>query len=163
MPKTDKKVKSKKKVQKDPLTECQEKMEEYKAGWLRAKADYANLQKRTATSSSEAIKFANAGLILGLLPAVDNFSSAYGTLPTELESDDWVKGIGFIKQQLEKFLEDNRVKVIKAVGEKFDPNFHEAVEEVAAKEKKGTIVEEILRGYEMDGKVIRASKVKVSK
>ncbi|MFH2104764.1 MAG: nucleotide exchange factor GrpE, partial [Parcubacteria group bacterium] len=80
-----------------------------------------------------------------------------------LENDDWVKGIGFIKQQLEKFLEDNRVKVIKAVGEKFDPNFHEAVEEVAAKGKKGTIVEEVLRGYKMDEKVIRAAKVKVAK
>lgn len=160
MPKADKKAKPKKK---DKLTECQVKLEEYKAGWLRAKADYANLQKRTAVSSIEAIKFSNAGLILEILPIVDNFDSAYGTLPAELENDDWVKGIGFIKQQLEKLLEDNKVKAIKAVGEKFDPNFHEAVEQVESDKRKETVVEEILRGYEMDGKVIRPARVKVAK
>ena len=160
MPKIDKKAKPKKK---DKLGECQEKMEEYKAGWLRAKADYANLQKRTVASSSEAIKFANASLILEILPVVDNFNSAYEALPAELENNDWAKGIGFIKQQMEKLLENNKVVAIKAVGEKFDPNYHEAVEEVKSAEKKGIVVEEILRGYEMNGKVIRAAKVKVAK
>jgi len=163
MKKINKKNKSAKKNSRDPLTECQEKMEEYKAGWLRAKADYANLQKRTAASSGEAIKFANAGLILELLPVVDNFQSAYSTLPAELEDDNWAQGIGFIKQQLEKLLEDNKVVVIKAVGEKFDPNFHEAVEQVAAKEKEGMVVEEVLRGYKLGDKVIRPAKVKVAK
>lgn len=160
MPKTEKKTKPKKK---DALAECQAKMEEYKAGWLRAKADYANLQKRTTVHSSEAIKYANASLILELLPVVDNFGSAYGALPPELESNDWVKGIGFIKQQLEKLLEDNQVKVIKAIGEKFDPNFHEAVEEMKSDKEKGTIVEEVSRGYKLEDKVIRPARVKVAR
>jgi len=163
MKKVDKKDKSKKKSSQDQLAECQVKLEEYKAGWLRAKADYANLQKRTAASGSEAIKFANMGLILELLPVVDNFQSAYKALPAELESDDWAKGIGFIKQQLEKLLEDNKVVAIKAIGEKFDPNCHEAVEELESDEKKGTVVEETLRGYKLNDKVIRAAKVKVAK
>ena len=163
MEKTKKKLPLKKKAKKDPLTECQQKMEEYKAGWLRAKADYANLQKRTAASSSEAIKFANAGLILELLPVVDNFQGAYKALPAELESDDWAKGIGFIKQQLEKLLEDNKVVAIKAVGEKFDPNYHEAMEQVKSDKKKGIVIEEVLRGYKLDGKVIRPARVKVAK
>ncbi|MBU1177764.1 nucleotide exchange factor GrpE [Patescibacteria group bacterium] len=163
MTKVDKKSKPKQKSKNDELAECQAKIEEYRAGWQRAKADYANLQKRTAANNIEAIKFANASLVLDLLPIVDNFCSAYKALPTELESDDWVKGIGFIKQQLEKFLEDNKVTAIKAVGEKFDPNFHEAVEQVKSEKKKGIVVEEILRGYELDGKVIRVAKVKVAK
>ena len=68
-----------------------------------------------------------------------------------------------IKLQLESFLEQNGIKEIEVDGKKFDPNFHEVVSEVESKKDPGTIIEEIQKGYKFDGRVIRRTKVRVSK
>ena len=64
---------------------------------------------------------------------------------------------------LEDILKKRGLESIKAVGEKFDPAFHEAIAEVEAKAEPGTVVEEIEKGYKLNGKVIRAARVKISK
>ncbi len=143
---------------------CKKQAEEYLAGWKRAKADLINYKKRQEEVVQEFIKFANQDLILELLPMLDNFRLAAQHLPKELENSEWVKGVFQIKNQLENLLKTRGIEEIKSVGEKFNPELHESVEEVESSDKKeGMIVEEVQKGYKLNGKVIRAARVKVVK
>jgi len=143
---------------------CKKQAEEYLAGWKRAKADLINYKKRQEEVVQEFIKFANQDLILELLPMLDNFRLAAQHLPKELENSEWVKGVFQIKNQLENLLKTRGIEEIKSVGEKFNPELHESVEEVESSDKKeGVIVEEVQKGYKLNGKVIRAARVKVVK
>jgi molecular chaperone GrpE len=139
-------------------------VEEYKNKWLRAVADYQNLKKDTAKEKVEWVKFANAGLILELLPILNHFKEAIKHVPAGEETKDWVVGIFHIKKQLEDFLKNLGIEEIKTVGEKFDPEFHEAIDH---REVEGTesdqVVEEVQPGYMMQGKVIEPAKVVVAK
>ena len=143
---------------------CKKQAEEYLAGWKRAKADLINYKKRQEEVVQEFIKFASQDLILELLPMLDNFRLAAQHLPKELENSEWVKGVFQIKNQLENLLKTRGIEEIKSVGEKFNPELHESVEEVESSDKKeGMIVEEVQKGYKLNGKVIRAARVKVVK
>ncbi len=147
---------------KNKLEECQKKRDEYLAGWQRARADFLNYKKEEMERIGEIVKFANIELILKILPVLDNFYEAEKKLKSA-ETED-VKGLLQIRTQLEDFLKSQGVEEIKLLGKKFDPNFHEAVEQVEAKDKEsGTIIEEIQKGYTLQGKVIRPAKVKVAK
>lgn len=140
------------------------KMDEYLNGWKRAKADYINFKRETEKRELELIQFANASLILEILPIYDNFKLAWKHIPEEhKKNDEWLKGIEHIKNQFQKLLKNIGIEEIKTVGEKFDPNFHEAVskEKVEGKEA-GVILEEIKAGYKMYDKVIEHAKVKVA-
>jgi len=108
-------------------------------------------------------RYAKEDMILALLPTVDSFDLATKHLPEELKDSDWAKGIMCIKGMFENFLRDAGVSEIKSVGEKFDPNLHEAVGETESEEEEGTVTEEIQKGYRLGDKVIRAAKVKVAK
>ncbi len=139
-------------------------VEEYKNKWLRAVADYQNLKKETVKQKEEWIKFANAGLILELLPVVNHFKEALKHIPKEEKELDWVKGIIQIKKQMDDFLAKLDIEEIKTVGEKFDPELHEAVSQKEVEDQEeGMIIEEVQPGYTMNGKVIEAAKVIVSK
>ena len=99
-----------------------------------------------------------------ILPILDNFEIAEKKLPENLKQDENIKGILQIKNQILDFLKNQRVEEIKSLGEKFDPNFHEVMEEVEAKDKTpGTIIEEIQKGYKINGRLLRPAKVKISK
>ena len=101
---------------------------------------------------------------MNLLPILDNFEISEKKLPENLKKDENIKGILQVKKQILDLLNNQGIKEIKTKGEKFDPNFHEAVEEV---EKKGTnsgiILEEIKKGYTIHGRVLRPAKVKINK
>jgi molecular chaperone GrpE len=146
----DKKVK---KV-KHQLKHCEQERAEYLAGWQRAKADYINLEKRTEQEKSEWIKFSNAELILKFLPLLDSFEEALK------HTND--NGLAHIYNQLKDILKNQGLEEIKSLGEKFNPEIHEAVENEKG-EKEGIIVEEIQKGYKLHGKIIRPSRVKISK
>lgn len=138
------------------------KAEEYLEGWKRTKADFANYKKQEAERRGEVIKFANQDLILALLPVLDNFESAYKELPDGKQDDEWAKGIGFIKDQLEGVLREMGVEEIPAQGTEFDPELHEAVEKVKDKNKGSLKVIEVVRkGFKLGDKVIRVARVKV--
>ncbi|RLC35009.1 MAG: nucleotide exchange factor GrpE [Candidatus Nealsonbacteria bacterium] len=144
------------------LEECQKKRDEYLAGWQRARADFLNYKKDEMERMAELVKFANVELILKILPVLDNFYEAEKKLKSA-ETED-VKGLLQIRVQFEDFFKRQGVEEIKSLGEKFDPNFHEAVEQVELKDKEpGTIIEEIQKGYTLQGKVIRPAKVKIVK
>jgi len=145
----------------DKIKELEKKLEEAMNGWKRALADYENFKKRSEEDKRELVQYASENLILEILPILDNFQSAYKNLPKDLENNNWVIGIKYIKDQLENVLKNNGIEGLKAVGEKFNPEIHEAIEKVKTKDKKNIIIEEVVKGYKMNGKVIRAAKVKI--
>ncbi|MEA3248551.1 MAG: nucleotide exchange factor GrpE [Nanoarchaeota archaeon] len=119
----------------------------------RLQAEFDNFRKRTVREKSEFLKNANEDLIIKLLGILDNFELALEHI------DD--KGINMIYSELYNILEDEGLKTIKAEG-KFDPKIHEAlIQEEGEEDEK--IIEELLKGYTLNDKVIRPSKVKITK
>ena len=146
------------------LEECQKLKEEYLAGWQRERAELLNYKKEEMGRIGEILKYADVGLISKFLPILDNFEVVEKKLPENLKNDENVKGILQIKTQILDFLKNQGVEEIKSVGEKFDPNFHEVVGEIETRDKRqGIIIEEIQKGYKINGRLLRPAKVKISK
>lgn len=150
------KVPSKKTNKKDELAEIKGLM-------LRIQADFDNYRKRTQKEKEEYGSYLNTDLILRIIPVMDNFQLALKHLPKELEGDNWVQGIFHIERQLEQILADEGVQKVAALGQSFNHQEHEAIEEVESEAPPETVVEEVLAGYKLKDKVIRPAKVKVSK
>lgn len=149
---------------KKQLEECQRLKDEYLAGWQRARADFLNYKKEEMERIGELLKYANEGFILRILPILDNFEIVEKKLPENLKNDESVKGVLQIKDQILDFLKTQGLEEIKSIGEKFDPNFHEVVEEVEVKDREtGIIIEETQKGYKIDGRLLRPARVKISK
>lgn len=144
-------------------TNLQQEIEELTSLLKRVQADFDNFRKRTQKEKEDFGKYLNMDLILRILPVMDNFKLALRHLPKDLESNEWVHGIWHIEKQLEQILNDEGVTEIETTGKKFDPSFHEALEEVASEEPPETIIETITNGYMMGDKLIRPAKVKISK
>lgn len=138
---------------KKKLTQCQKEKEEYLTQAQRARADLINYQRRQEQALEELKKYGQGNFVRELLPVLDS-------LRIGAEQNEGVKQI---KEQLETILKNHGLKQIKTKGEKFNPELHEAVEQMKSKEKEGMIVEEIQKGYLLNDKVLRASKVKIAK
>jgi len=150
-------------MEKKKLGECQKQRDEYLAGWQRSRADFLNYKKDEMERISEILKYADEEFILKILPILDNFEKAKKAIPPD-KKDKYLEGFLQIKTQLQDFLKNQGVEKIKALEKKFDPNFHEVVEEVEVKGKEsGIIIEEVKKGYLLNGKVIRPAKVKIIK
>jgi len=150
------------------LEECQKKKDEYLAGWQRERADFLNYKKEEMERIGGILKYAGEGLILKILPILDNFEKAEREVRSmkyeETKHKEVINGFLQIKTQLQDFLKNLGVEEIKSVGEKFDPNFHEVVEEVETRnQKSGIVTEEIQKGYTINGKLLRPTKVRVTK
>ena len=138
--------------------------DEYLAGWQRCKADLENYKKGEAERIGRAIDFVKSELLLSILNTFDNLEMAKDNAPKKSEQSEWVEGILQIQEQFYEFLKSEGIVEIKALGEKFDPNFHEAVVQIESGEKEPDIITEVLeKGYNLNGKVLRPAKVKVSK
>jgi molecular chaperone GrpE len=149
---------------KKKLEEAEKKAAGYLAGWQRARADFLNYKKEEVERMEVFLKYAVEEFILKILPVLDNFDLAEKKLPEDSKNSEDVKGLLQIKTQLSDFLKNEGVEEIKTIGEKFDPNLHEAVEEVESKDKdSGIIVEEVQKGYKINGRLLRPAKVKVVK
>lgn len=149
---------------KKKFNECQKLKEDYLAGWKRARADFVNYKKNEEERLSQLKDFIKENLVLKILPILDNIDIAEKRIPSELKNNEWVRGLLQIKNQILDFLNSENVKEIKSIGEKFDPNFHEAIEEVKVKNKEsGIVVEEVKKGYTFNNKVIRPAMVKIVK
>ncbi|KKQ28229.1 MAG: Protein GrpE [Candidatus Magasanikbacteria bacterium GW2011_GWC2_37_14] len=153
-----------------------EALENYKAGWQRAQADYQNLKKEIEDMRGEWVRYSEQQILEDFIPVYDNFKKAFAVETqnlASLQNDNWKKGIEYIMKQFWKVMQDHNVEEIKTVGELFDPNLHEAVAEahepepegsVQGKEwQEGVIVKEVEAGYIMKGKVIKVAKVIVAK
>lgn len=139
---------------------CRKEKEEYLDGWQRAKAELINYKKDEAKRFEAIIKFANEELLRDIVPILDSFDLAFMyPMPADVE-----KGIRMIRSQIEDMLKRKGVVPVGVKkGDAFDFTLHESVGEVGSDAPEGTIAEEIQRGYVMNGKVIRASRVTLSK
>lgn len=144
---------------KNKLKSCEKERTEYLAGWQRAKADLINYKKEQEQKISDYYKFSNEGFISEILPVLDSFELALKHTKNKKDSEE----ITQLYNQLLSILKSNGLEEIKALGEKFNPEFHESVGEVKSDKGEGIIIEEVQRGYKLHGKVIRPSKVKIGK
>lgn len=131
---------------------------------LRTKAEFMNYQKRMVKENESIAQFAVQNLILDFLPELDNFDRALKLADNSKDFDKFVEGIKLIEEQLFKVLGKYGVKPVETVGKAFDPNLHEAVMEEENNEMPHhTIIDEFQKGFLLKERVIRPSKVKVSK
>jgi len=128
-------------------------------GWQRAQADFINYKRRSEQEKEEIGKFANAILMLNLLPILDDLERAFTSVPPRLAKHNWVDGVRLIERKLQASLEAQGLSQIRALGEPFDPNLHEAV--MQGKGKENIVVDELQKGYKLHDRVIRPSRVVV--
>lgn len=146
------------------LKEAQEKRDENLVGWQRCKADSINEKKDGLQAADRRIERAQDAFIEALIPALDSFDMAASGEAWEAVSAEWRAGIGHIQNQLLGVLEQNGVKRFGKSGEVFDPNRHEAVQEVEDGTGESHTILKILRhGYAAKDRVLRPAQVIVRK
>lgn len=132
---------------------------------LRAQADFENSRKRLEREKQDFIKFANENIIAELLNILDDLERTVEVAQAKHQDlPVFLKGVEMILAHLYDMLKEHGVKPIEAEGKIFDPHYHEALMQVEdAVLPEHTIVEELQKGYSLNGRVIRTAKVKVSK
>lgn len=130
--------------------------------YLRSVAELDNFRKRTTRMRSDVREETLRDMLLQMAPVLDNMRRA---LDQDTEDFEGLKqGIELIYSQFNAALEGYGLKAVKAVGASFDPNLHEAMLEVEdAENEPGTVVQEMEKGYELNGKIVRPARVIVSK
>ncbi|MBE9482852.1 MAG: nucleotide exchange factor GrpE [Chloroflexi bacterium] len=141
------------------LAEEKEKAEGYLVNWQRAQTDFINYKRRSEQEKEEISKFASGVFMLNLLPILDDLERALASIPPKLTGFTWVEGISLIERKLRASLETKGLSQIKALGEPFDPNLHEAA--MHSKGKEGIVIEELQKGYKLHDRVIRPTMVVV--
>ena len=158
--KEEKKGFFKKKEKKDKRDEM---IEELTDKVRRTMAEFDNFRKRTEKEKSAMFEVGAKSVIEKLLPVVDNFERGLAAVPEEEQGSAFVEGMEKIYKQMLKMLEDMEVKPIEAVGQPFDPNFHNAVMHVEDEETgENIVIEEFQKGYMYRDSVVRHSMVKVA-
>ena len=158
--KEEKKGFFKKKEKKDKKDEM---IEELTDKVRRSMAEFDNFRKRTEKEKSAMFEVGAKSVIEKLLPVVDNFERGLAAVPEEEQGSAFVEGMEKIYKQMLKMLEDMEVKPIEAVGQPFDPNFHNAVMHVEDEETgENIVIEEFQKGYMYRDSVVRHSMVKVA-
>ncbi len=147
----------------DTVETLRREVEEYKDKVLRAQAECANISKRLQQQHAESLKYAGMDLARSLLPVVDSFQRTMQSLDESSDADPIVQGVRLIAEQLDKVLREHGVEVIAAVGEPFDPMFHEALmQDRQSDMPPGTVTMEMERGYKKHDRVLRPAKVAVA-
>ncbi len=148
----------------DKINKLKEEKEEYLNGWKRARADFVNYKNNEKARIEKAKNQEKKRFILEVLEVLDNFYLAEKNIDEDKVDENYLSGFESIKKKLINILKSHGVKEIDCVGREFDPNLHEAV---AMIEKEGAdqneVIEEVRRGYLLDGELLRPSRVKVSK
>lgn len=130
----------------------------------RLSADYANFQKRIPKQIADNIAYEKEKLIKTLLPALDNFEHTLQNADSAEDVSSFVKGVRIIYDQMLDILKSHGVEPIKALGEKFDPTMHEAMMQKTDPDIEDNVVlEEFQKGYKLNGRLIRPTKVIVNK
>ncbi|MCH1974341.1 nucleotide exchange factor GrpE [Muricomes sp. OA1] len=160
----DKSVKEKKRFgRKNKKDKKDEKIEELTDRLTRQMAEFDNFRKRTEKEKSQMYEIGAKDIIEKILPVVDNFERGLAAVPEEEQSNPFAEGMEKIYKQLMTTLEEVGVKPIEAVGNEFNPDFHNAVMHVEDEELGENIVaEEFQKGYTYRDSVVRHSMVKVA-
>ncbi|MEI3500785.1 MAG: nucleotide exchange factor GrpE [Anaerovoracaceae bacterium] len=132
------------------------------AKYLRLAADFQNFRRRVEKEKSDIYAYANEKIALDIIDVMDNFERALQH-SEECADKQFVEGIGKIYKQLKSVLDKNNIVEIKAEGEDFDPNFHNAVtSEENSDFESGKVIQALQKGYTLNDKVIRPSMVRVA-
>lgn len=150
----------------ESVKELREEKDEYIDKWKRALAELENYRKRNEKQLKDSIKFAHENILYDLLNVVDNFERALLHIEDSKSTATLKQGVEMIYKELKTLLNRYGVKHIEALGKKYDPNFHEAVEEIKqgnnSQSNTYVVVEEVLPGYTLHDRLLRPAKVKVS-
>ncbi|MBD8015745.1 nucleotide exchange factor GrpE [Planococcus sp. Sa1BUA13] len=147
----------------DEAEELRKQLEAEQNKYLRLLADYDNFKRRTQIDKDLANKFRSQSLLSDILPVLDNFERALSLQTTSEESASVMKGVEMVQKSLIEAVSREGLEEIKAVGEPFDPNFHQAVmQEKDDSAEPGTVLQELQKGYILKGRVLRPAMVKVN-
>ena len=162
---TKKADKKKAKADKKNDAKCeamQAKIDELEDRVKRQMAEFENFRKRTDKEKAMMFETGAKSVIEKILPVVDNFERGLATIPEEDENSGFASGMKMIYKQMMDELDKLGVKPIEAVGQEFDPNFHNAVMQVESEEyESGVVAQELLKGYMYHDSVVRHSMVAV--
>ncbi len=136
------------------IDSLKQQVEEFKNKYLRALADYQNLEKRVSEERFELMKIGNKNLLIKIIPFLDNLEKA------EVFVRD--PGLKISKDHFMQILNEAGLEEIDLLGKEFDPNFAEAIDIIPGKEDN-KVVEVLRKGYKFEDKIIRVAQVKVSK
>jgi molecular chaperone GrpE len=141
----------------------EEKLAEMQDKYLRLSAEFDNYRRRTLREKMDLSKYAGENLLLGIIPIIDDFERALAHIDSSADSMAVKDGIGLIYGKFTDFLKQNGVKEIESLNCNFDVDVHEAVAKVPVEEadKKGKVVDVVQKGYFLQDKVLRFSKVVV--
>ena len=160
---TESKEKKKFFAKKEKEDKKDEKIEELTDRLTRQMAEFDNFRKRTEREKSQMYEIGAKDIIEKILPVIDNFERGLAAVPEESKEDPFVEGMEKIYKQIMTTLEGVGVKPIEAVGQEFNPDFHNAVMHVEDEEAgENIITEEFQKGYMYHDSVVRHSMVKVA-
>jgi molecular chaperone GrpE len=142
------------------LAAAQAQAAEYKDGWQRSVAEFQNYRRRVEAEKAETYQTAVGSIIKRYLPVLDDMERAMQARPAGLA---WAEGVELICRKLQSILEAEGLKRIEAEGQKFDPNFHEAIaQEPVEGVESGTVIGIVRNGYLLGDRVIRPAMVRVA-
>ncbi len=151
-------------VDKRELKKKDEQIKDLTDRYQRTLAEYQNFRNRTDKEKADLYAYAVKDVMTKMLPVLDNLKLGLAQIPDEAKEEAFAQGMVQLEKQFEKSLTDIGVEPIAAVGEKFDPEFHNAVMQVEAEDAEtDTVVNEFQTGYTYKGAVIRHSMVQVAK
>ena len=160
---TESKEKKKFFAKKEKKDKKDEKIEELTDHLTRQMAEFDNFRKRTEREKSQMYEIGAKDIIEKILPVIDNFERGLAAVPEESKEDPFVEGMEKIYKQIMTTLEGVGVKPIEAVGQPFDPNFHNAVMHIDDESLgENTIAMELQKGYTYRDTVVRHSMVQVA-
>ncbi|WP_018756762.1 nucleotide exchange factor GrpE [Paenibacillus terrigena] len=130
---------------------------------LRVQADFDNFRRRTVKEREELAKYASLKVVEQLVPVLDNFERAIQVSGENQDFESFSKGVQMIFRQLSQVLDQEGLQQMNAVGQPFNPEYHQAIMQVESDEyEEGIVVEEVQKGYMLKDKVLRPAMVKVS-
>ncbi|MEY2546983.1 MAG: molecular chaperone GrpE [Verrucomicrobiota bacterium] len=147
----------------DEVTSMQADLDRFRDLAMRTQADFENYKKRCQREKEDAIKYANTSLLDKLVPIIDNFELGLAAAKEQGEQSPIYSGMSLVLKQLNDFLIDNGLQPIDAVGQKFDPNLHEAIAHEPSDEVPDhVVIRQTRRGYKFRDRLLRPAAVIVS-
>ncbi len=147
----------------DPVAELEAKLVAEEERYLRLRADFDNLKRRSQIDREAQAKYRAQTLLTDLLPVLDNFERALSVEATSEEAQNMKKGIDMVYRSLVEATTKEGLKIIATEGEVFDPNIHQAVmQESNPEQESGIVLQELQRGYQLKDRVLRPAMVKVN-
>jgi len=143
----------------------QAQLDELKDKYLRLVADFDNFRKRTAKERLELIQTASKDVVTSLLTVLDDTERAEKQVQTAQDIEAVKEGIALVFGKLRTTLQAKGLKPMESIGTEFNPEYHEAITEIAAAtdDMKGKVIDEVQKGYYLNDKIIRHAKVVVGK